>query len=58
MDFEYQGKPVHLSRARADLARCDLIYGVEFQSLLKRDAVTRVVQLCATPQDLEQPPIP
>lgn len=54
MDFQYQGKPVHLSRARADLARC----GVEFQSLLKRDAVTRVVQLCATPQDLEQPPIP
>uniref|UniRef100_A0A453EC58 Reverse transcriptase domain-containing protein n=2 Tax=Aegilops tauschii subsp. strangulata TaxID=200361 RepID=A0A453EC58_AEGTS len=58
MDFQRNGVPVHLCGARADVTRCDLISGAELHHLLEEKAVTRVVQLCATAQDMKQPPLP
>lgn len=58
MAFEYEGKQVQLSGARADVTQCQQISGQELHDLLDQKAVTRVVQLCALAEDMDTPPIP
>ena len=46
MQFEYDGKQVHLAGAQADTTQCQQLSGEDLERLLQRSGVARVIHLC------------